>query len=149
MTLKPNLSTRLGSEFNQQCRKVNSYHRLEPLLLFFLSIDTAWTEHKITIFFSNYLAKHSYWLMSITPHSLFLWHSSLREFFNSAFLKFAFLYTLLYDGSWAMEVQCLRTASQSRDTSKVKGNVLELTLPQQNNISAHYQCCFQAAVYGT
>lgn len=35
MTLKPNLSTRLGSEFKQQSRKVNSYHRLEPLLLFF------------------------------------------------------------------------------------------------------------------
>lgn len=85
MALKPNLFTILGSEFKQQSRQVNSYYILEPLL-FFLSNDTSWTVHKITIFFwlpwTTFLLTHVYqttFIVFMTQFFEWIFRSCLLE----------------------------------------------------------------------
>lgn len=144
MILKPNLSARLGPEFKQQGRQVNFYYRassiFRPLILHELCIKSL---------FLFYLA-HLCWLMSITPHSLFLWHNSLSESFNSAYLKihlslYPLLWWVLGNGSAVLEKLHHRAQTQVR----WREMCYRSKLPQQDNVSAHYQCCFQTAVYGT
>lgn len=147
-TLKPNLSTRLGSQFKQQSRQVNFYYMLDPLLLFFLFIDTAWTVHKITIFFwlpcTKSLLTHAHYITFIV---------FMKKFFERIF-QFCFLdiHLSLYPLLWwslghgsAVLKNCITEQAQVRWREMWYSS----KLPQQDNIPAHHQCCFQTAVYGT